>query len=258
MGCGHREGDELAPGIRLFLSFVEEYGRQLVVLLGRDRVDLVVVATGTPDRHGKERLTGRRHHVVEAVKLAFVGIFGRAQVGSHLNEHAQVAKCGGETLRSPGNLAADELVVRQVVIESANHGVAVSIRVLSNCVVPLMGSLALAKTSHIQPVPSPPFPVVRVGEQPVNEFAKGIRGRISNERLDFVGRRRQTDQVEVGAANQGAPIGLPCGAKLHLVQLGEDETIDGRVHPGGLFRTCRRDLRWIDSTQGVEGPVSAS
>ena len=55
----------LAACIRLDLDVVEEYSRQLIILFGRDRVDLVVVATRTSDRQGKERLTGRRHHVVE-------------------------------------------------------------------------------------------------------------------------------------------------------------------------------------------------
>ena len=107
-------------------------------------------------------------------------------------------------------------------------------------------------------MPPPPFAIVRAGEQPVNELAKGFRRGIPNERLDFVGRRRQTDQVKVGAANQHRPIGLPCRAKLLLVQLGEDETIDRRVRPGGLLRACRRHLRRIDRTQGAEGPVETS
>ena len=92
-------------------------------------------------------MAGRRYHVVEAVKLAIVRVVGLAQVGSNLNEHAQILPFGGKTLRGASDLVADKFVVRQVVIECANHGVAVLICPLSNCVVLLVCSKTLAKPS---------------------------------------------------------------------------------------------------------------
>ena len=93
--CGHLQRYVLAACVRLYLGNIEEHSRQLVVLFGRDRVDLVVVATGTLDCQGKERLTGRRHHVVEAVKLAVVWIGSPAQIRSKMKKHAQVLSDGG-------------------------------------------------------------------------------------------------------------------------------------------------------------------
>ena len=58
--------------------------------------------------------------------------------------------------------------------------------------------------------------------------------------------RRQPDQVQTQAANQGHRIRFRGGHELFLVQPGEDEAIDGIADPLGLFDLWQRRPDWFD------------
>ena len=60
----------------------------------------------------------------------------------------------------------------------------------------LVVAVRLAEMDDVEPVPRPAFAVMRRGEQPVHQLLVGQRIGVSDKRLDFLGRRRQAEQVE--------------------------------------------------------------
>ena len=75
-----------------------------------------------------------------------------------------------------GELAADELVVRQVVVEGLDDPVAVGVRVPGGLVGGLAGRVVLGVAGHVEPEPAPPLAVAGRGEQPVDQPLVGVRG----------------------------------------------------------------------------------
>src|SRR5262249_22199522 len=58
---------------------------------------------------------------------------------------------------------------------------------------------------------------------------------VAEERFNLLRRRRQADQVEVEPANQGAAIRLRRRREAFLLQLGENEGINGGLGPAGII-----------------------
>ena len=104
-----------------------------------------------------------------------------------------------------GNLPADELVVRHVLIEGLDQEIAVMIGVRP--VVVLLVAVRLGKPGHVHPVPCPALAEVGRVEQPVDQPLVGVGRRVVDERVDLLGRRRQPGQVEVEPPDQHAAIG---------------------------------------------------
>src|SRR5438034_488566 len=103
-----------------------------------------------------------------------------------------------------GDLPADEAVERHVLIERLDDAVAVLVRVWAVVVVFVAG--AFAEAGDVEPVPAPALAVVRRGEQAVDETFVGVGRLVTEPSLDFLARRRQADQVEVGAADERAAV----------------------------------------------------
>ena len=127
----------------------------------------------------------------------------------------------------------DELVVRQVDVEGADHVVAIA-ECVGDVVVELVsGGLGVA--DQVEPVPGPALAVVRAGEQPIDQSLVGVGCAIGQEGRDVCGRGRKPGQVEREAADQGPLVGFGAGARLFLLERGQDEAIDRVARPA---RTC--------------------
>ena len=206
-----------------------EHGLHAVVVPGRNRVELVVVAAGAAQRQAEKRLPDVMRHVIEE------------QLSGHpRHSHASVlpGTCAEKARRDdrvgilgeefvPGNLFQHELVVRLVPVEAADHVVPIAPRVRQFEVVRVPRRVGVAR--DVEPVAAPPFAVPGRLQQALDEHLVGAVGIVGQERVDFLGRRRQTGQVKREASNQRAPVRPRRRLNAVLRELGKDEVVDGRA-----------------------------
>ena len=147
---------------------------------------------------------------VDAVGVLVV-LLGVAVVDRPAGEEAQgrqaVEPFGlGSVEQVAGDLLEDEPVVGQVAVEGADQPVAIAVAVGIEPGLERVG-LVLAVPGDVEPVPAPALAVVRRGQQPVDDPGEGVGRIIAEEGRDLLGGRRQADQVEGDAADQGRLVG---------------------------------------------------
>ena len=106
----------------------------------------------------------------------------------------------------PGKLLLNKLVVRLVLIERADHVIAVAIGIGPELIA--LKAIRVGVADDVQPVPSPSLAVMRAGKQPIDKFLVSIRRVVGEKRFDLFGRGRQPDQIEIQAAYQRSAIPL--------------------------------------------------
>ena len=214
-----------------------EDASERVVVLGQDRVELVVVAASASDGQAQHGL--RDHfdllvvHVVEHARLVLLGDrFGaeREKAGSDdaLAVHAirivrrqQVA----------GNLLAHEPVVGHVVVERVDDVVAVLPCVGVPVILVVAGGVGVA--GDVQPVPAPALAVQRGGEEPLDHSLVSLRRIVVEKRRGFLRGRRYAGEVERGAAQPRQFRGRRRGSQSLLLELGQHEAVDRLDGPVG-------------------------
>ena len=195
-----------------------EDGLEPVVIGLGDRVELVIVAPRAVDGHAHEGRHRARDHVVavEQPRLQLVdGPFAQLDVadeiprpgGDEPGRDRASAIAGPEDVA--GDLLADEPAERQVGVEGGDDIVAIGPGMVAPLV--LVVAVRVAVMHHVEPVPAPSLAVVGTGEQAIDQRFVGVGIGVVDERLDFLGSRRQADQVEREAADQRAAIGLGAG-----------------------------------------------
>ena len=207
----------------------------------------MVVAARAGDGQAVERL---RHHVNAVVdNVVAVAI----EVVAHRDETQRGQRGAVLVVRQAvgGELFADELVVRLVVVERLHHVVTVSPREGIGRRLLFLRRVAdgVRVTRDIQPVPAPTLAVVRRGEEFVHELRVGGGGFVSDERFDFCGRGRQADEVEVEAADEHLFVGGTAGLEVFLLQLREDVVVHRVRGPSLVLHGGRRR-----ELHGLEGP----
>ena len=88
----------------------------------------------------------------------------------------------------PGQLLADEPVVRLVLVERVDDIVAIAGGLGHGVIGVVTGRVGVVCDIH--PVPAPSLAVMRRGEQAVDDLGECIRAGIGEERINFLGRRR--------------------------------------------------------------------
>ena len=207
---------------------VSEKCQGAVVVLGRDRVDLMVVAPTAIDRQTQKALPDGREDIVEAF------VDGKLSIGWFVVPDPQPIEAGRNQGVSrdfrefvTGELFGQELVVGLVLVERADDVIAVSPNVRL-CPV-AFEAIGFAVANHIEPMAGPTFPVLLAGKQSIDfGFPSLIEARLGflEERGDLGGRRRQTDQVIVKTAEQLDRLGLRGEAQPSLGEFLFDERID--------------------------------
>ena len=191
---------------------------QRIEVLRRDRVVFVVVALRAAQREPEEHASGH----IDAIVIAFA-----ERMEAQRRQQLLPVAAGHQV---SGQLRLDEAVVGHVVIEGLDHPVPVAVGERERSVLEC-GGHALAVARQVQPVTAPALSVSRRVEQPLDDRRKGMRRIIRHESRDFLGCRRQSDQIECRPANQHAflrgryrpqPIGLHSG---------EDKAVDRGARP---------------------------
>ena len=206
-----------------------------VVVARRQRIELVIVALEAAHRGGEESLADRIDDVVE-VELSGFFVFHHGGIpGAHAEEAGGDEEFGlllrvlgllGQFVS--GDLLHDELVVRLVFVEGTNDVVAVAPCVGALVVVRHAAGVGIA--GDIEPVLRPALAVMRGREEAGGELVDGglrVAGMLGLEGGDFLGSRRQADQVKGDAADQGTGIGGRSGFDLDLGEFLGDEGVDG-------------------------------
>ena len=141
-----------------------EGGADAVVVLGRDGVELMMMATGAVDREAEESASGGGDHVVErggADDLLGVGILIADVIVRPGDEERAADLCRGVELADhvPGKVFADQLVEGFVLVQRADDVVAERIEVVDDEVA--FEAVAFAEADDVEPVTTPVFAVAR-------------------------------------------------------------------------------------------------
>ena len=222
-----------AGGVAHRRGRAQDTGHRVVVGRG-DGVELVVVATGAADRQGEKGAAHGVDLLVDDVDQHLV----RVLFGEHLWSQHQKAGPGDllEALgvglcrhQVAGDLFVNEAVEGLVAVERVDDVVAIAEGVGESDV--LVEAVRVGIAGDVEPVAAPTLTVVRRGEEPVDDPGERVGALVGEEILDLGFRRRQADQIERGAAEQGALVGRGDGCETLVLEARQDETVDGLPDP---------------------------
>ena len=214
-------------GFRRCINIIEESEQGVKVLLG-ERIIFVIVTGGAMDRHPHEGGANGGDTIDHVLEETLLGQRGPAvdnemqSIETRSNE--LVAGRIGEQVAS--QLIANEVVVAQILVESAYHPVAVGDEVAVKVLVHAVG---VGKTNQVQPIAGKVLSILFLGQQSVDERLVRLGTIICQERLDFLARGRQPGQVEGDSANQGTFVRFFGWLEAQGIELGQDQTIDGKL-----------------------------
>jgi len=110
-----------------------------------------------------------------------------------------------------GELGRHELVVWQIVVEGADHPVAIqmSVRIRIEPAAHRIEAAIVVFTvaSDVEPHAGPGFPVSRRGEQAIDDLLERVGRRVFQKCVHFLRRRGKTGEAERGAADQCELVG---------------------------------------------------
>jgi predicted RNA-binding protein with RPS1 domain len=228
-------------------------GLEAVVVLLRNRIELVIVAPRAADGQAQERQADDVGPLGQHL-VAAPGHFLVSRVAPHRAQAVEAGRHLRFAIRRieliAGQLLQDETVVRLVPVEGADDVVAVAPG--PEQVVVVLEAFRLGEADHVEPVPGPALAVAGARKEPVDEALVGVRLLVALERRCLHGRRREAGQVERHPPDQFGAARLRRGREALALELLEDEAVDARARPGGV-----PDLRESRPPDGPEGPEVA-
>ena len=244
------------------LCGVVEEGREGIKVLGRDRVELVVVANGTadgqphPDRGGRlGAVAGVEHDVFLVDDAPLVGrhvaaVEAAADPGL---EHRVGRGVGGEVHEIAGELELRESVEGQVVVEGLNNPLPVGPHLP---VVVEVDPVGVGIAGVVEPMTAAVLTPLRRREQDVEIPLIGVGPGVGQEGLDGGRVGGQAGDVEGGPAGERAAVGLRGRLEPRGLEPGEDEAVDRVSDPRLVLDRRRLGLRgWDERPVGlVFGP----
>ena len=148
----------------------------------------MAVALGTLDRQAEDALADAVHPVEHRLHPELLGIDAPFLVDHRVAEEARGDDLvlGRAREQVAGDLLDDELVVRQVAVQGADHPVAVEVD-LARLVFLVAVGVGIAR--GIEPDASPALAIMRRIEQPLDQLVIGIGAGIGQEGVDLRDRR---------------------------------------------------------------------
>ena len=203
-------------------------------LLGDDLVSrefgVIVRIAGAVRRHAEE---GRGGDLLEPLRIVHRGL---------------VVAMGRPGEFVTGELLADELIPRFVLVERSHHVVAIAPGLRTGRV---GGGVAvrIRVARHIEPVTRPTFAVGRRGEESIDDPLMGLRRGIREKGIDFRRFRKQSGEIERDPPQPGRAIGLGGEVEPLFGHGGREKGVD---RGGGI-----PDLRHLGTFHRLEGPMRA-
>ena len=133
-----------------------------------------------------------------------------------------------------GDLLLEEHVVRLVLVERADHVIAVAPGV--GTVEVVLEAVGIGVARDIQPVAAPALAIVRRGQQPVDEALPAASRAVVEKFGGLGGRGRQADQIEISAADQRCRVGFGRRFESALLHGLQQERVDGMAVPARVTR----------------------
>jgi hypothetical protein len=208
----------------------------------------VVVAAGAGDGEAEEGLGGDVDLVADDVVFAAVELVAE---GEEAEGGETPAGFAGGLEAVAGELGDDEFIVGEIGVEGVDHPIAVgpgvgeTVVLLARCV-----ALGVGVTGDIEPVAGPVFTVLRGGEEALDDLGVGVGRGVVDEGLHVGGVRRETDEIEIDAADEGGFLGGRVGGHPVALEFREDEVVDGVFDPRGVLHGGHGGF-----LHGLEGPV---
>ena len=239
---GHRAFFGMQPVVRIVGRQKEAF--DAVVVGVRNRIELVRVAAGTVDReteHIRGDVLDRVEHDLVAdvgrVRAPRVGDVGRLPEEAGGDQRFDVARLEAVGVAPidefiAGDLFEQEAVVGPIVVEGADHVVAVlpdAVERFDDGRV-IVGPPRIDVAGRVEPVAAKTLAVMGRRQQPLDQAVKRVGSRVADEFVDLLRRRRQTNEVERRAADQRGSIGRRRERQAALGELFEQERVDRRVH----------------------------
>ncbi len=193
------------------------------ILLGNG-VELMVVASGAPNRQAKESGTGHAHHVGQFVGPLLLPEQGVFAVYDILGASHDKAGGGVFSHRVPGNLFKDKAVVGFVLVEGPDYVVAVVVGIGPLVVGLEAGAVGVA--NDVQPMTGPAFPVTWVLKDFFNELFIGILPFVRYKSFHFFGRWQQAQHIQVDPSDERVPRRLLREVQTGLFEPLADEGVN--------------------------------
>ena len=160
-----------------------EHRLHLVIIFLRNRIELVVMATRTAHGHAHESVRCRGHEVVQFVEARHVVLDVVLEAESQITwPNSSILGVGRNFITR--NLFLHKLVVRLVGVEGTNYVIAVPPGV--GFVIVILEATGIGVTNDIEPMPPPPFAVVRRSQQLVHQLGEGIRRLVRHEPINLL------------------------------------------------------------------------
>ena len=246
---GARERLERRQLLRLLARIKDRVQR--VVFGRRQRVELVVVATGAGHREALGAAHDHVDAVVDDVRRAVQEATAERQEAER-GEVAVILRVFGDLVG--GDLQAQELVVGQVLVESVYDPVAISVGVRVTTFFQEDVTLRVGVAGDVEPVAGPAFAEGRRGEEPIDQFLGGLRVLVVDVGGDLIGGRIKAPEGERQATDDDFARRLRIEVEAGRLKFREYEAIKRLADLG--FIGGRDDGRgW--SLDGLESPVLA-
>ena len=210
----------------------------------------MVVALGASDGEPKPDRPHGIHAVDDLLDTPFFGIrapFGiRGRVAMEAGGYVLLRGAAREQVAR--HLLDREPIEGHVRVERIDYPVAITPGVRPQGVT--AKPVAIGVAGKVEPVASPLLAVVGRIEQPVEQVAVSAGACIAQEGIDFGGRGREADQIEMDAADQRGFPGFGRGSDTPLLQSCQNEVVDRIADPGGIF-----DDGFLGTFERLECPV---
>ena len=235
----------------------EEDAGQRVVIVGGDRIELVIVAAGTGEGEAEEGPADDVDLIVDAIgDHPFLVDIPRHEIGNREkprgHERIGVDPRGIVGLEQiAGELLAEKLGVGEVAIEGVDDPVAVAPRLAKVALWRELDEIAsVGVADEVEPVPPPALAVARRGEQAIDDGVEGVGGIIGEKRGGLLRGRREPDEIERRPAEERPLVGG--GGRLEACRFdsSEDEAVDRSPRPSLECHLRRRAV-----AHGLKGPV---
>ena len=213
-----------------------EHALQRVIILGGNRVELMIVALRASAGQRQESTGGYIHTVIGQFRTQAVKPQPRC-------------KAIGILQLIPGDLRLHEQIEGHVIVECLNHPIAVAERIrIRQHHVAIHAVVGISR--HVQPITAPPFSILFGTQQPVHHTGKSLRAFIGNKATYFFVSGRQTRKVEIRAADQIGARSRTVGLHVILLKLGQHKPVQWRRRPLGIPH--RRRLGLCNRLKGPE------
>src|SRR5262245_54715639 len=171
------------------VDITKKHGHRPIVVFPRDRIELVVVTSGTVHRESHEPLESCANDVVQIlIAVVRVVLFTKPDSGPN-----PVIAGGYQADEFPsfklitGQLLKNEPIKRLIVVEGFNDVVAIAPGIGKVLVMFETGAVSIA--GHVEPETSPALAIVRRLQQPIDQVFVGPRRGVADKSLHFLWRR---------------------------------------------------------------------